>query len=278
MRLIDQRVIRERLRDGVITWEEAASAITEQNKGRVHTSDEWKELRGRLIKGQCDQCGTSEAPFTLHHLIRPATLPDISHRLFTELWSQYKAENPVDIADHELPSVDCPACPRCGYRTIYWRKKTADWKCNRQVAGRAACGHVFNEPALVQVPDTRVRARAFDGRYAEWLVRKQEVYAEVMREAVLEWIDGFEKYMSGEDTATFCKRCAYMWDQKGLCLCPNCSTEYTPIGSRECPRCSADYKLCERCGEHRHSRRFKACYVCHKRDPITPDWSLLIAG
>jgi hypothetical protein len=46
-----------------------------------------------------------------------------------------------------------------------------------------------------------------------------------------------ERYMSCDDTETWCRKCAYMWDIHHKKLCPKCKLEYCDINYEECYKC-----------------------------------------
>jgi hypothetical protein len=56
-----------------------------------------------------------------------------------------------------------------------------------------------------------------------------------------------EKYMSGEETTTFCKKCAYRWDIKKMKLCDECKEHYHPFNYKRCVYCNN--KACSECGK-----------------------------
>lgn len=53
-----------------------------------------------------------------------------------------------------------------------------------------------------------------------------------------------EDYVTGKGTKTFCKRCAFLWDMKGL-------------------------RLCRECGKRFHAHRHQRCFECHQRGQQT---------
>ena len=100
---------------------------------------EWRAPRDRLIKDECEQCGSTEPPFTLHHLapIRDTlSIPKLlreQHRQAALI--AFNAGNPAPNATEERQ-----ACPRCQSPSLYSRKRlTPKWKCNGQRRG-CACG------------------------------------------------------------------------------------------------------------------------------------------
>jgi hypothetical protein len=50
----------------------------------------------------------------------------------------------------------------------------------------------------------------------------------------------FDQYLSCEETVTFCKKCSFLWDMKGMNLCPRCKTHYKKFQFPNCYRCSKE--------------------------------------
>jgi len=72
----------------------------------------------------------------------------------------------------------------------------------------------------------------------------EERYAPLMAEYLKEREASDHGYMSGEGTATFCKKCAFLWDMKEMMLCGNCKTKYHHFRYSTCFDCiSEDRKL-----------------------------------
>ena len=67
----------------------------------------------------------------------------------------------------------------------------------------------------------------------------QDLFGEIYgKMAVLQWIGQNERYLSMIDTATFCKKCAFMWDVKKRRLCPECKSKWCPLTLPKCAFCS----------------------------------------
>ena len=72
-----------------------------------------------------------------------------------------------------------------------------------------------------------------------WRAFQERFGPMVGREAVLESIEESRRYLSFADTATFCKKCAFAWDCKGLRLCTMCRSRWHSIIYPCCSTCSA---------------------------------------
>jgi hypothetical protein len=69
---------------------------------------------------------------------------------------------------------------------------------------------------------------------------------EVQSRVSIEYTKAQDRYESMGDAVTFCSRCAFMWDIKGM-------------------------RLCSRCGKNYHSFEYNCCRKCHDEDRYGPD-------
>jgi hypothetical protein len=239
--------------------------------GRHWRTTEWNETRSRLIGRACEQCGSAEPPFTLQHLWHPERISDVEAHLRSEhrraAWEAYQGEHALDeLGDVEVPTgPPRPCCPKCGGFNLSTRVKTPFYRCATQ-RNKRKCDHAFDEPAL-GVP-TRIQTAA-NRQWDAFTAAYGRFYSEAGQEkfyrtAVAIALDEFAAYMAGEGTATFCKRCAYMWDKKGLRLCPECGDGWCELAVEHCRACegSVRYVMCAECGVRRHSDRYPTCFEC----------------
>jgi hypothetical protein len=63
---------------------------------------------------------------------------------------------------------------------------------------------------------------------------------DIEREIAFTIIDESLRYNSLADTKTFCNRCAFMWDEKGMDLCPVCKTNYKKFYHSMCMDCTKE--------------------------------------
>jgi len=193
-------------------------------------------------------------------------------------WQGYQAQYPLDaLGDVEVPTgPPRPCCPKCGGFNLSTRAKSPVYRCATQ-RNKRKCGHAFDEAAL-GVP-MRTQTAANRQRDA-FMVDYGRFYSEVGQElfyctAVAIALDEFAAYMAGEGTETFCKRCAYMWDKKGLRLCLECGDAWCELAVERCRVCegSVRYVTCAECGVRRHSDRYPTCFVCASKPclPSTDD-------
>lgn len=219
-----------------ITWEEALQAYYDQ--GDPWRSKFWKEKRQEIIGSSCEQCGSEEPPFVLQHLKKYPGFADCKRIIQEPLWEQYKAEHPVEKP--ALPVVLREACPKCQSTSIKFQKTVNRWKCYGKQR-RRTCNHEFEQP--IQVEGHTAQARR--DRSVQWQEDSrqnwesfQALYRDrIGKEAILLTLRYRMLYLSFKDVATFCKKCAYIWDMKGERLCQQCKTNWHHIALPVCSAC-----------------------------------------
>ena len=176
----------------------------------------------------------------LQHLRQPRPFRLLCAEVSEPLLERYKADHPFIPTEHQ--PVDRPACPRCSSTAIRRLKRAAHpWKCASKVRGRT-CGFEFDTPATVRAltPEQK-HARSSEGE-AFYAAARDEFDKlnrdEIGKQAVLLSIEEHLRYMSLEDTTTFCKRCAFLWDRKGMRLCGYCREGWHPLDFSRCRGCS----------------------------------------
>ena len=127
-----------------------------------------------------------------------------------EDWRPAVRAKMYDIRDAVIPEMrDC--CPDCKSLSIQFRKGAASWICNSKTGGQY-CGHVFTEPAqkaaLTAAQKKAIRQEKYQA-YRDVVLNREH---DVKRQAMLDWINDWRRYLSLEDTKTLCKSCAYLED------------------------------------------------------------------
>ena len=197
----------------------------------------WKEMRNQRIGDTCEQCGSKKAPFVLQHFGHYEDLPFAPTRdsVVRELMGEYDAF-PVK------PTLERPACPKCNKRSISKRKIKPTWRCIR-------CRNEFNDPLTVEVKIDRRTGKEENEQYRlqcwKTFEKFQISHTDIVDKRHQEKLEeheklrqsSYENYMSGEGTATFCKKCAFLWDVKGLMLCSQCKTGYHAFQYNNCYNC-----------------------------------------
>lgn len=138
-------------------------------------------------------------------------------------------------------------CPKCGSINISARKTLIPkYRCNY-------CKELFEVSIKKFLPifiDDRKEEISQDMNVVtysalSWKIYKEkckellfEEYGEqIEKETIVTVIDEYVRYISLEDTITFCKKCAFLWDKKGMNLCPICKSKYKKIYYDKCSDC-----------------------------------------
>lgn len=274
MEAVDQSAIKSALLRNEITWQQALKAIT-SSPGKPWHKKEWKEKRAALIKDYCEQCGKTESPFVLQHLQQPQPFKQLLDGLYVPQFNEQYEKWKSTRTELQPTPVDRPACPKCGSTNIYTRKTgVTKWKCNSTAGPRPKrfgmkrpCGFEFDNPATVKAPSPEQKREVVAHIHAQYEAFRQQFiqqhYDRIATQAVLLSIEQHLRYATLEDTKTYCKKCAYMWDERGCKLCDVCREGYHPFHMSKCYKCDTEnYKLCSQCRERYHSVRYEVCYTC----------------
>ena len=213
--------VEQDLIDRKITGREASEIVfrVRRKLGPPWHWKEWKIARAKLIGTHCETCGAgSEAILYLQHTVKnPRLQPylDAAEAKLAEMepeedWRPDLRAKMHDIRDSVIPEMrDC--CPICESLSIQYRKGAATWICNSKSEGEY-CGHVFVEPAkkaaLTAVQKKAIRKDKYQA-YIDVVLNREH---DVKRQALLDWIKDWRRYLTLKDTKTLCKRCAYIED------------------------------------------------------------------
>lgn len=245
MDILKLEEIEYKLENGEITSDEAAKLVYTTNGQKPWTTKEWKELRDKLIKDNCEQCGTAEGPFVLQHTWHPAQYQAHIDHYIAVLIKKETEKNPSinTVSQEELekfikkygePRASCPKCSSVNIKLKSTKEKS--FICNR-------CKNIFSEPVTKLYvkgcrTDRDIEFRILLRKDNKLRTKVWKKNAEEIRKyAVLKGIEEHKRYISCIDTVTFCKKCSYMWDKNRL-------------------------KLCSICGKHYHSFEYKCCINC----------------
>ena len=180
---------------------------------------EWKIARAKLIGAQCETCGAGkEAILYLQHTVRNPRVQlylDTAEAKLAEMepeenWRPDLKAKMYEIRDAVIPEMrDC--CPICESLSIQYRKGAATWICNSKSGGQY-CRHVFVEPAkkatLTTAQKKAIRQDKYQA-YSDVVLNREH---NVNRQAMLDWINDWRRYLTLKDTKTLCKSCAYIED------------------------------------------------------------------
>lgn len=162
----------------------------------------WKEERANIIGESCAVCGTTVGTMVLQHSYHPPSLRTVMR--MRRSWYAWLVENPYpDIDLTTIPTRS--ACPECGSLALYPNGNGKLTCRNKQ-----CFGPVLSDP-LPQVPDPDAIAahkKQHRDRYNAWVKESQSVQAG----DVVIWLQGHLRYVSFEDVATYCQKCAFKED------------------------------------------------------------------
>lgn len=240
--------IRENLHADKITWQEALNALKEATKKKKPwDTKEWKLERDRLIADSCTQCGAHKdtQPMVLQHLWHPRKFNVILNQLATAELEKNAVERDAYIKEllensyelNNFPIGEREGCPKCKSTNVIFRKSINEWDCLSKKSRRGKviwrCGHSFETPLMLRelTPEKKRQISAITGALKRQAYEKYDTLAireKYRKEAVLESIKDTERYLSFKDTTTYCKKCAYLMDIKGLIYHPE-KQGYMPI-------------------------------------------------
>jgi hypothetical protein len=241
--LLSQSGIRDAVLCGDMTWQQALDLITSPKEVPWHTS-EWKKQRDALIGSVCTQCGSVEPPMVLQHLWQPTKVSDLFEQRKAFYHRQYDSQYPLisieDIPEEQWDGL-ADGCPRCHSTVINCRKKSVPAYICQAQKNKRKCHFEFDEPVQVRVMSQQQKDSLRQQRkesYREWCQQFDALYKDCIgKEVVLISIDEHERYMSFADVTTFCKKCAFLWDMKGIALCPVCKEMKMKVGLRRLGMC-----------------------------------------
>lgn len=182
---------------------------------------EWKRKREELLGDNCAQCGSSKKSLVLHHLRQPPPFFVIEAIVTLDLFKEWNIKPPM---------IPTNFCPECHSRRVRVRKTIKPpWVCD-------GCHKGFEAPKEDLIIDQREERRL--------LIKFKEDNRELIQarcQSIQE--ENHKRYMSCEKTATFCHKCAFLWDMKGMSLCPKCKVHYKQFRFPYCFSCSKELGL-----------------------------------
>ena len=200
---------------------------------------EWKELRKKLIKDKCEQCGSTE-DLVLQHLWQPPTLGSLKYKMIREMFN--------DLIDNLTDSA----------RESYTKKAqdTVNGLLDGDILNKREKASLKKKWELHQ--DKYIRDFIYEGFIKE---KNEEIYAKAIEQSK----ENHKRYMSCKDTVTFCKKCAFLWDEKEQKLCPDCKVRYCDIKMSLCDVCSGTKRLCVKCNRNYHYSIYPTCFDCSSK-------------
>ena len=220
--------LRDRFESGALGWEETLEALKALPK--PWATREWKAWRAEHLADACVQCGSGEGPMVLQHLRHPMSFADIRRAVQHQLWEL--ASEHGDTGVPPCPTEERQVCPVCASTSIRYYKTFGYWRCHGQAAG-IKCGHEFAEPTVADVPD---KGAWWEMKQAAWRAFMDTNADLVGSQALAVSFEQQAEYLSMAHATAFCKKCAFLWDRKGLRLCA-CGRQYHAFHNPGCRMC-----------------------------------------
>ena len=180
---------------------------------------EWEHKRSKLIKSECEACGSSNK-LTLQHTKHPIKFREFRNRFIDKLLYIYCKSINLDKLINDSFDLDVLpenrlCCPVCERLTIRYRETYAyNYIC--------ALGHKFKQPKIIDYyKHTRTKDREVAKEsYTKWIKSQAkriltDLYDDrIGRACLLFAMDESEIYMSMKYTKTLCGSCAFKEDRK----------------------------------------------------------------
>ncbi len=214
--------IRSRLSTDVASWElalEEYKALWKRLK--PWSSREWIKKRETFLGHECVQCGSHTPPFVVQHLWHPMKFDLIFKMLSDHEWTQFK-QNYVENLAAPLRE-ERKTCPYCGSMSLYFVDSLQLWTCIK-------CKKRAKDPVIKKVltrdggHKLRILKQENFRKNCELFKKKQ--WAKNGKMALLILLEQTIHYINLEGATTFCKKCAFLWDKKGLRLCQKCGSKW----------------------------------------------------
>lgn len=210
---------------------------------------EWRNQRKDFIKEQCEQCGSKQQPLVLQHFWHPKSYKKHIREIYPIYYQKVDGVyNENEISDKEIQDVlklfteTRDACPSCQKISINERKTmTPKYRCGR-------CKIEFDKPIKLKFSTQHGVAPHPDELRKKLVREKTQLLAwekyevEIKTEAVIRSIDDSIRYLTNweEDTKTFCKRCAFLWDKYRKKPCKVCGEKLVSTLMHACYKCQQE--------------------------------------
>jgi hypothetical protein len=224
-----------------IGYQEVADLIFKSTK--PWQTIEWKNLREQLLKDYCEQCDTKDRTMVIQHFWHPQDYSTIQYNIvgryvdeyYCKFFNDYYLELEIEIERvWNEQAIEKNICPKCSSINFNERiTKTPKYRCNK-------CKLEFDEAAIGRLLGLSTKDEFVTGFTRKFINERIWVSFEslIRKEALLESITQHKKYISFEGTKTFCSKCAFLWDKKGMKLCDKCKTKYHNKGRLYCSVCN----------------------------------------
>jgi len=224
-------------RDKSADWQLAMAEYQSiRGSGLSWKGTEWKLRRERFLGSTCVQCGSNAPPLVVQHLKHPRSFGQIVRELLRKEWQSHKTRFDDEHTSHL--KEERATCPLCTSLNIKRLKESGVWSCYK-------CGEKSGSPTYRRVMTPTARSEYSrmkrDGGLKElrWEQFKSALTDDQGTAAVLRLVRETREYLQFKYAVTFCKRCAFVWDKKGLRLCQACRTHWHILLEPSCKQCLA---------------------------------------
>lgn len=238
----------------------------------IWESDEWKQVRERVKKDQCEWCSDNTVLVVQQTWKFPKFL-QIKNKVFEILYSELQNKEevePFELSEELVRKATREVCPECQTKTINMRKyKKPQYRCSS--------GHEFENPNQI-IDYTNKEVYLAQISWKKEIEEKYKDRLESMIEA--EYTSLEQRYLSGKETITLCRSCSYH-RKLGHVRCKICGKNFHSPQFESCYECNT--VLCKKCGEKRILKKLSTsickdcnndqmtdiCQVCTK-NPVEP--------
>ncbi len=255
MNIEDLKTLKEKIIKNIeIDLEEVKEKVYEYKKKKSWNTKEWRSRRENLIKEKCEQCGSTDNLY-IQHTWHPRRYSDIKRDISKKYGDILREKYPIDdlVRDSEILSyihieykyIRRACCPICKSINIVEQKTLKPkYKCNK-------CKERFESVKVIEILVPKYSSTVVRKTYEQIKLNvKKKIYKEkikklkeelyqydIEKETLLELINDNIRYLSMEDVKTYCKKCAFLEDIRGLDLCPICKKNYKKTYYEKCYEC-----------------------------------------
>lgn len=234
--------IESKINQGIISGREASDALyAERTKlGAPWSWKSWKDARPSFLKSYCEQCNAGpEKILTLQHTVKIPSLKRCVEEAKHASGTYENLQIQKKVIEKDTIAGERSCCPKCNSTAIYYRKRTKDWICNSKV-NRRHCGHLFDAPGTTIALTPEQKHQISQQKTAAWLAWRDENKDEWLSTGILLWFQKMRRYLSFQDTKTFCRRCAFMEDKTDQKPCISCGNG-VHRSAKSCPKCNTTF-------------------------------------
>lgn len=217
-----------------LSWQQAIAEYRAiRGNGVSWQENDWRQRREEFLGSACVQCGSNKQPLVVQHLKHPRSFGQIVRGILRAEWQLHK--NNFDDEQTRGLKEERATCPSCTSLHIK-QLKSGKWSCYKC---RTKCD--APEYRLTLTPKGRTayarRKRNEDLKKLRWKQFKSCLTNDQGIASLLVLIGETREYLQFKYAVTFCKRCAFAWDKKGIRLCQTCHSNWHPVWQTSCNHC-----------------------------------------